>query len=695
MAILLELLSFLSPLARLVQSVSTRSWETALTGGLIPLVQFSWKWWHQRSLENQREKLREKVVSLQRFLQALKDETENTAAVKLSHDARLELEETLPRLAQLVTDKGVPRTSAPNLFQRWFLFYTPTGFVSLILHILFYICLAITVLISSVVVPIGARDWEVLGGIGTAAGMWVVFLLMIRTVAVAVDTPGKTSRLERWLLLYKPSHPAGWILRLFFYVSFTVVLLFAAILIPTLSFDKEWGSALFGFGVFAAVPLSLRVLIALLERTREPNRFERWVLLYRPKGLVGWILRITFYLSLSVALLLLALLPSDINDPDADLQGGIGALALFSVVSFLSRGLAVALEQTRAPKVWERWLLLYKPARRTGWIVHSLFYLCVSSLMTLVPALIFERKSADAGFLIGALVMFAFLVILFRGFALNFDPNASGSATPGRLCRLLLIYSPCARAAWILHILFYWILGSALFGLGVAIKEPDPEDLFAMGYMLLIALAIRQIATDYGPPPIASSRWAKWMMLGRPSHPLGWIPRTILYFAALSLPPMVVGTLQDANDKFALRALRENADFVLGALVPAILIAIASRGWAESYELPESSLHFSLTGRMRTIRKAFLLYTPSRSAGWIPHTLFYLAGVILITTATNSSTLRMRNRYGMPVFELMLVCLLVSAWGWARGYRSTPTTLADPEAGKWELINQLKQKNQL
>jgi hypothetical protein len=79
----------------------------------------------------------------------------------------------------------------------------------------------------------------------------------------------------------------------------------------------------------------------------------------------------------------------------------------------------------------------------------------------------------------------------------------------------------------------------------------------------------------------------------------------------------------------------------------------------------KDTLDFTMAGKMSTIRKVLLLYSPSRAAGWVPHTLFYLVGLVLIATVGNSSVLRIQNLSSRLIFELMLVCLLVSVWGWA------------------------------
>lgn len=93
----------------------------------------------------------------------------------------------------------------------------------------------------------------------------------------------------------------------------------------------------------------LRYLVFLLERKREPNRFEKWLLPYRPTGIGGWVLRILFYVSLTVSISVLAAVLITAKEPDDDLQGTLGRLALFVVLTFLSQDLTAALEQNRQP----------------------------------------------------------------------------------------------------------------------------------------------------------------------------------------------------------------------------------------------------------------------------------------------------------------------------------------------------------
>ena len=99
-------------------------------------------------------------------------------------------------------------------------------------------------------------------------------------------------------------------------------------------------------------------------------------------------------------------------------------------------------------------------------------------------------------------------------------------------------------------------------------------------------------------------------------------------------------------------------------------LCIAARGWAKSYELPEGSPTSSSAATINQIRKALLLYTPSRPAGWVSHALFYLAGLLLLGMPTRFSVLRVLKGEDRNFLLFMFLFLLVSARGWARSYRA-------------------------
>lgn len=662
MTLLLELFAFLSPLFHLVQSVSHGSWAAAFTGGLVPLVQASWKWWKQRTLETQSERLRQKVTSLQEFLNALKDDTAISTVAKLFHDAQREREEALLALSNLAAQREQRRPTEPGPVRRWFLFYAPTGIASLILHVLFYIGLSATLVLLGVLVPLGVIDRSALSGFEIGIGVWIMVLLIVRTVAAAVDRVGAPSRFESWVLLYKPERLAGWILRGFFYITLTFTLLIAAVLAPTMRIDSDSAWALLGFGAFASIPLSLRCLVSLLERKREPNRFEKWLLLYRPTGITGWILRPLFYLSLTGSILMLVVGPMTAMEPDDDVQGTIIALALFAILTVVSQGLTAALEQNRPPNRLRRWLLLYRPVPRAGWIVHGLFFLCVVSVVALIAAASGEHDPSDRRVALGFLASYVAMTIVLRGLAIDYQPNAPSPPEPGAFRSALLLHSPTRRVLWIPQLFFYLGLFSLAANIVYLVDESD-----VVAYMALVTLGLRQFVASYDRA--TNPGWVKWLMLARPSSGIAWIPRTMFYTAMLSLPTVLLGLFRAANGQLSIHAIGQNTNFLVSTVIPIVLIVLASQGWAESYELTPNSLLPSTTTTTTAVRNALLLYAPVRLAAWLPVVLFYLAGVTLIVAVGNSPLLRIPKRFDRTLLEVVLLCLLISASGWARRYR--------------------------
>lgn len=114
-------------------------------------------------------------------------------------------------------------------------------------------------------VLVGLRDRSALAGFEIGIGVWLMLVLIVRTVAAAVDRVGARSRLEHWVLLYKPERPAGWIFRGLFYITLTFTLLIAPVLVSMVRVDRDSAGVLLGFGAFATIPLFLRYLVFLLD----------------------------------------------------------------------------------------------------------------------------------------------------------------------------------------------------------------------------------------------------------------------------------------------------------------------------------------------------------------------------------------------------------------------------------------------
>lgn len=111
------------------------------------------------------------------------------------------------------------------------------------------------------------------------------------------------------------------------------------------------------------------------------------------------------------------------KEPDDHLQGTLGGLALFVVLTFLSQGLTAALEQNRQPNRFHRWFLVYRPARRAGWIAHGLFYLfvvvCVVFMAFMIIGAPEEPDPSERHLLLAMFASNAVMTIVFRGLAID------------------------------------------------------------------------------------------------------------------------------------------------------------------------------------------------------------------------------------------------------------------------------------
>lgn len=598
----LQLFQFLTSLFHLVQSVAQWRDQKAFLGALIPVAQFGWKWWRERSHEYQKTKLREKVGDLQHFLVALENEPgESPRTEKLRADTKAEREEAIVKLYKIACAAGLEAARVPNRLQRWFLFYAPTGVASLVLHILFYLMLPVAVLIPvSIGMLIQDRDPETAYGL-IGCAIFAAIFLMTRSVALAVDGVG------------------------------------------------------------------------------SPNRVERWLLLFRPDKSSGWIIRVLFYLSLVLTSVALAGLFSTDAEPEQDDYIGKAALiALGFIPPFLLRSLAAALERARGPNRIERWLLLYRPSRGVGWIVHTLFYIGLTATFMMLIAFVAgtAKHGQDLAELGSALAGWLVILAVFRAWAVRFDPLARNSTVRRRFQNFFLLYAPAKRGVWTLHILFYV---SLLFLISALVAIPllgrgDERTLLALVSTVVsmgfAAFVIREWSRGFEPEQ-QGIQARRWRALLRPaSRSIAWVPRIVLFCDVFFLPLALSVAFENENGDLTWRFLSWNWGYILRVLAPMIMIAIAADGWATSYwpsqwaSLPISSS----AGLGSKLRHALLLYIPSPPAGWTPHVIFYLAGILLFAAMIRPSLLLLSRHLDRTVLEVMLLILFACARGWARSY---------------------------
>lgn len=173
-----------------ISKAAEEQWPKALFGLAVPAVQFSWKTWHDRQAVTRVAALRSKLADLAAFLQAQLGSSPSAEAVR--RNAQQEYDAALAELASLcqapqpqppqtqqskststsfradetgswrieeLKPVAAPSSLPANRLRRIFLLYTPRSIKGWIAHSLYYIFLALTLIVMGAVLA-NIRDPE-------------------------------------------------------------------------------------------------------------------------------------------------------------------------------------------------------------------------------------------------------------------------------------------------------------------------------------------------------------------------------------------------------------------------------------------------------------------------------------------------------------------------------------------------------
>jgi hypothetical protein len=202
-----------------------------------------------------------------------------------------------------------------------------------------------------------------------------------------------------------------------------------------------------------------------------------------------------------------------LTDLDGEISSALNELASLVAVK------RAAQEPRESRGFFSRWLLLYAPSGVGGWCLHVSFFVMLS--IAIFGAIGFASDwTGDSDDIDGLIGLGAALLIAFGLAALADQLDRKrriGDTATGfprsRWVSFFLLYAPSGVAAWCLHILFFFLIATVVFGsLGVASDwntDPERSDaILGFAIMAVIALVCRALARKLdrdAPRPAARS----------------------------------------------------------------------------------------------------------------------------------------------------------------------------------------------
>jgi hypothetical protein len=267
-----------------------------------------------------------------------------------------------------------------------------------------------------------------------------------------------------------------------------------------------------------------------------------------------------------------------------------------------------------------------------AWLVHTLFFVCLTGLLLTVPVAFAEaRKDPDT---IAAPVVWLILTLLFRAWAGLLENGPSSG-----LRRLLLLYAPSRPIVWLPRGLFYISLfatSMVAIALPILLLSPGTRDrevilamVFAAALWLFLTLLFRAWAVALDPHPSDASRkparWRRWFLLYIPSRPAVFLLHVLFYLAPVVFYIALDTYFLSPTERVILvdpagRTVDMQASQAL-PLVYLVLAILIIRDWAASF-------HPAGDGARKRLRWLFLA-RPSRRVGYIPRILYYAAALLL------------------------------------------------------------------
>jgi hypothetical protein len=292
-----------------------------------------------------------------------------------------------------------PAKRLPRALARLLLLYEPARPATWLVHMLFFTLLVLA-LLSPPAIWFAMRDRQ---SALAAFGAMLLWLSLVRGIALLVEPDAAVSPLRRWLLLYNPPRITIAAVHALF-----IAMLITCVLTPFgfVALMREQPTDLVRLLIAEAWVFLVIVTFAIREigAASDPLRpapqdvtwFARLFCLWKPRRGLAWLPRMIFYAA-CVALALLVpqvWTGDDGNFGDVNFTRAKGTLVLSTLIAAIAvsaRGAARAIEvnwpgdrSLQPLPLFRTAALLYRPWRRAGWVPIALFWIGIGCVIGIV-----------------------------------------------------------------------------------------------------------------------------------------------------------------------------------------------------------------------------------------------------------------------------------------------------------------------
>ena len=327
------------------------------------------------------------------------------------------------------------------------------------------------------------------------------------------ERPTSRRKVERFLLLYSPSHPATWIIHVLFY--FGLLVLVVAPL--TMASTGQPGGAIAIAVLYLGILVVLRAIAATLEPGATVNSFRRWWLVYKAPRAGTTVLHIAFFLLLLVIVGMTASLAPmiAIQTSDLDKLMFVDVVLVLMVLTFTIREIAAARDPLRPAGMDRNWFVrlfyIWRPRRAAVWLPRLVWYASAFVLLLLGPGILADstnnlRLSASLENIgeVSHIMLILAVAISGRGWVRSLEISrlrTPDSASGSRVRRFLPLHIPSKAIGW-LPLAMFWI--SAALVVGVVVRSD-----LVLGLLGLPDANVYYIAGLAALTVVGAGQWAR------------------------------------------------------------------------------------------------------------------------------------------------------------------------------------------